>query len=138
MPKRRIRNETRLETSTQSNERRKRLLKIAASLPEAEALPCGSRNEHLAIQVRKKTFAYYMFDHHGDGLIALACKAAPGAQSDLVREDPRTYFVPAYLGSKGWVGARLDLPRVNWNQVAYLLQHAYRMSAPRALSGPAL
>lgn len=47
--------------------------------------------------------------------------------------DPRRFFVPPYLGPKGWVGVRLDLPRMAWGEIAYLVGTAYRMSAPRAL-----
>jgi hypothetical protein len=88
---------------------------------------------HLSFKVRKKTFAYYLFDHHGDGIISLCCKAPPGEQGRLVEEDPRRFFVPAYLGPSGWLGVRLDLPRLNWSEIGYLLQTAYRMTAPKTL-----
>ena len=94
----------------------------------------GVAGEHLAFRVRKKTFAYYLFDHHGDGRIALCCKAAPGEQEMLVASDPTRFFIPAYLGPKGWVGMRLDLPDIDWEQVAYLATMAYRLSAPRTLA----
>jgi hypothetical protein len=115
------------------DERRKRLVEICQALPEVEAPAVGSRDEHIAFRVRKKTFAYYLFDHHGDGKIALWCKAAPGEQGILVEHDPRRFFVPPYLGPKGWIGLRLDLPKTDWGQIAYLVDMAYRLSAPRAL-----
>jgi hypothetical protein len=89
---------------------------------------------HLAFKVRKKIFAYYLFNHHGDGVISICCKGAPGEQGRLVEDDPKRFFVPAYLGPRGWVGVRLDLPRVNWSEIAYLVQTSYRMTAPRKLT----
>jgi hypothetical protein len=95
--------------------------------------------QHLAFKVEKKIFAYYAYDHHGDGRIALLCKAPPGEQGQLVGEDPERYFVPPYVGSKGWVGLQLDSPRVDWRAVKNLLSVAYVLTAPdklRKRSGP--
>lgn len=122
-----------MKRSPETTKRRRRLLEICASLPEAEAAVVGVKNEHLALRVRKKTFAYYLYDHHGDGRVALCCKGARGEQGRLVQDDPERFFVPPYLGPKGWVGMRLDLGRVDWNALQYLLRTAYRLSAPRAL-----
>ena len=110
--------------------RRARLVATCSAMPEVDV----SGNPHLAFRVRKKTFAYYLFDHHGDGRIALCCKAAPGEMSRLVEDDPRRFFVPCYLGARGWISLRLDLPRVNWAEVSYLVRTAYRLCAPRSLS----
>ena len=111
--------------------RRKRLVALCQGLPEAMAERAGV--QHLAFKVGKKTFAYYAYDHHGDGRIALLCKAPPGEQSQLVGEDPERYFVPPYVGSKGWVGLRLDSPRVDWRAVKNLLSVAYVLTAPDKL-----
>jgi hypothetical protein len=113
--------------------RRKRLVKLCSSLPEVDASAVGVANQHMAFRVRKKTLAYYLYDHHGDGRVALCCKAATGEQGGLVEQDPRRFFVPPYLGPKGWVGVRLDLSKVDWGEIAYLVGMAYRLSAPRAL-----
>ena len=111
--------------------RRKRLVALCQGLPEATAEPAGV--QHLAFKVGKKTFAYYAYDHHGDGRIALLSKAPPGEQGQLVAEDPERYFVPPYVGSKGWVGLRLDSPRVDWRAVKNLLSVAYFLTAPDKL-----
>jgi hypothetical protein len=115
--------------------RRKRLVALGRSLPEASAERAGAT--HLAFKVRKKIFAYYLYDHHGDGRIALCAKAPPGEQARLVDTDPRRYFVPPYVGPKGWVGMRLDLPRLDWTAVKSLLLAAYAMTAPAGLWRPA-
>jgi hypothetical protein len=122
-----------LKRSQETAKRRRRLVSLCTRLPEASASPVGATGRHLAFQVRKKTFAYYLYDHHGDGRIALVCKAAPGEQSLLVEKKPRRFFVPPYVGPKGWVGARLDLPTVDWGEIVYLVGMAYRLSAPRSL-----
>jgi hypothetical protein len=111
--------------------RREHLVAVCQALPEAEAVRAGV--QHLAFKVRKKIFAYYVYDHHRDGRIALLCKAPPGEQSRLVRQDPSRYFVPPYVGPKGWVGLRLDSPRVNWGTVKSLVLGAYFLTAPDEL-----
>ena len=111
--------------------RRERLVALCRSLPEASAERSGV--DHLAFKVGKKIFAYYTFDHHGDGRIAFLCKAPPGEQGRLVKENPGRYFVPPYVGPKGWVGLRLDTPRVNWREVKNLALAAYFLTAPDSL-----
>jgi len=111
--------------------RRKRLVALCEGLPGAVAERAGV--QHLAFKVGKKIFAYYALDHHGDGRIALLCKAPPGEQGRLVNEDPGRYFVPPYVGPKGWVGLRLDSPRVDWRAVKNLLSVAYVLTAPDKL-----
>jgi phosphoribosylglycinamide formyltransferase-1 len=121
-----------LKPSKQAEERRQQLVEICSALPEAVVERAGAT--HLSFRVRKKVFAYYLFDHHGDGVISLCCKAGPGEQGRLVEEDPRRFFVPAYLGPSGWVGVRLDRGRVNWNEIAYFVQSSYRLTAPKTLA----
>ncbi len=112
--------------------RRERLVALCQALPEALAERAGV--QHLAFKVKKRIFAYYVYDHHRDGRIALLCKAPPGEQSQLVDEDPDRYFVPPYVGPKGWVGLRLDSPRVDWEAVKNLLFVAYFLTAPEKLN----
>jgi hypothetical protein len=108
--------------------RRKRMVALACALPEVTAEPCGG--EHLAFKLRKKIFAYYACDHHGDGRIALWCKAPPGEQARLVEESPDRYFVPPYVGPKGWIGMRLDTRTVDWKAAREVTLAAYFLTAP--------
>ena len=110
--------------------RRKRLVALCRSLPEASAERAGV--DHLAFKVGKKIFAYYTYDHHGDGRIAFLCNAAPGEQGRLVKEDPGRYFVPPYVGHHGWIGVRLDV-ELDWDEVGDLVEEGYRMTAPKRL-----
>ncbi|HTG94105.1 MAG TPA: MmcQ/YjbR family DNA-binding protein [Pyrinomonadaceae bacterium] len=117
---------------TQSTQRRERLTEICRSLPEITYETVG--DGHISFRIRKKIFAYYLFDHHGDGIIAFCCKSTLNEQRRLVREDSESFFVPAYLGSKGWVAIRLDLEAVDWDTVSELARQAYQAIAPRKLA----
>lgn len=83
--------------------------------------------------VAGKRFAWYMDDHHGCGRLELNCRALPGVQQALIAENPRLYYFPKYVGSKGWAGVWLDEPDVDWEVVRDLLEQAYRLSAPKRL-----
>jgi predicted DNA-binding protein (MmcQ/YjbR family) len=115
-----------------STSRRKRLVQICKAFPESSAEPLG--DGHFAFRIRRKIFAYYLFDHHGDGLIAFCCKSSLSEQHRLVKDDADSFFVPAYLGSKGWVAVRLDLDEVDWEIVSDLARRAYQNVAPRKLA----
>jgi hypothetical protein len=100
---------------------------ICLAWSEVTVEPFGA---HWTFRVRKKTFAYFLDDHHGDGRLAVWCKAPPGAQPMLVESDPARFFVPPYMGPRGWVGARLD-GGADWAAIGACLEEAYRMSAPK-------
>jgi hypothetical protein len=79
----------------------------------------------------RKTFVTYA-DHHHDDRLAFWCAAPEGAQAALVAADPERYFVPPYVGGRGWLGVRLDVP-VDEDELAELITDAYRTIAPRRL-----
>jgi len=115
-----------------SESRRQRLVKICESFPEVTSEVAG--DQHIAFRIRKRIFAYYLFDHHGDGMIAFTCKSSLSEQRRLVKDDPDSFFVPAYLGSRGWIAIRMDLDEVDWDTVAELTRRAYQSTAPRKLA----
>jgi hypothetical protein len=80
----------------------------------------------------KRSFAMFANNHHSDGRIALWCKAPPGAQAGYVQMDPEVFFVPPYLGPRGWVGVRLDLEEEP-DLLPVIVEDAYRLAAPRRL-----
>jgi hypothetical protein len=104
-----------------------RVRKIALALPDVEERP--SHGAPTFFYRGKKTFVMFMDDHHGDGRLALWCHAPPGVQALLVTEEPERFFVPAYVGHRGWVGVRLDLD-VDWDEVAGIVLDAYKMVVP--------
>ena len=115
-----------------ASRRRERLIKVCRAFPEVTNEVVG--DVHIAFRLRKKIFAYYLFDHHGDGIIAFCCKSSLNEQRRLIRDDPEVFFVPAYLGARGWVAMRLDLDEVDWDTVDDLAKRAYQAIAPRKLA----
>jgi hypothetical protein len=113
---------------------RKRLAALCAELPEAEERGGGEGGRHRAFIVRGRTFGYFTDDHHGDGRLAVICKAAPGEQAVLVAAEPDRFFVPPYLGHRGWVGLWLDTGPVDWAEVRELLVESYCRTAPKRLA----
>jgi hypothetical protein len=80
----------------------------------------------------KKTFVMFMDDHHGDGRLAIWCAAPTGVQAALVDEEPDRFFVPPYVGTRGWVGVRLDHD-VDWVEVAGIVEDGFRLVATKKL-----
>lgn len=104
---------------------------MALVLPEASRRVHGL---HAAFLVRKKTFAYFLNDHHGDGIVAVTCKVFAGDNTALAEAQPRRFYLPAYLASKGWIALRLDRGKVDWDEVRELLNTSYRLIAPTRLA----
>ena len=84
-------------------------------------------------RVRGKTFATYVINHHGDRRVALWLNAPSGAQELYTKEEPKHFFVPPYVGPRGWLGVQLD-KGISWKRVAKLVREAYEKVAPPALS----
>ena len=106
------------------------LRQICLALPEAtEKEAWGTPT----FRVRDKMFAMFTENHHGDGRLALWCKAPSGIQDILVGAAPKRFFVPPYVGHKGWIGVRLDV-EVDWSEVADIVTDGYLMTAPKQLA----
>jgi hypothetical protein len=111
-----------------------RLQKIVRELPEVEQRTGGEGSRHIGFTVRGKTFGYFTDDHHGDGRLAVIVKAPPGEQGALIAAEPDRFFVPSYLGHRGWVGLRLDAAPVDWTEVRELFVESYCLTAPKKLA----
>jgi phosphoribosylglycinamide formyltransferase-1 len=109
--------------------RRARLVRLVESLPEGSI----SGDQHLSLFVRGKRYGYYLDDHHGDGRVALACKAEPGVNRARTEAEPERFHIPAYVGPKGWLGLWLDLPDIDWDEVEEVVLDAYCLTAPKKL-----
>jgi len=98
-------------------------------LPDAqEFLSHGSPN----FRVCGKTFASYVVNHHGDGRVALWLNAPAGSQELHVRAEPKHFFVPPYVGPRGWLGVNLDRG-IDWQRIAALVREGYEKVAPAQL-----
>jgi predicted DNA-binding protein (MmcQ/YjbR family) len=103
-----------------------RIRSLCMALPEAVEQPFGGHTAP-SFRVCDKLFV----TTYEDGT-AMTCKAPPGVQQALVGSDAARFFVPAYVGHKGWVGARLDVEQ-DWDEIAELIEDSYRMIAPGRL-----
>src|SRR5580704_4887663 len=105
-----------------------RLTKICLALPASTR---RTQNSHAGFSVGKRTFAYFLNNHHGDGIVAVSCKALPGDNTALVRSNPDRFYLPAYIGPRGWVALRLDRGAIDWNEVRELILTSYQQVAPK-------
>jgi predicted DNA-binding protein (MmcQ/YjbR family) len=85
--------------------------------------------DHVTFYVRKKVFAYFLDNHHGDGIVGLVCKVLPGDNTRLIASNPAKFYMPAYVGPRGWVGLRLDRGKID-----ELVSHSYQLVAPKRLA----
>jgi len=83
-------------------------------------------------RVKGKLFAQLDNHHHGADHLAVWLPAPLGEQESLVFLDPQRFFRPPYVGSRGWVGVRID-GRPDWKLVMTLVNQAYREVAPPRL-----
>lgn len=105
-----------------------RLRKVCLAFPEATEKEAWGEP---TFRVGGKMFAMCNGMHHDDPL-SVWCKAPPGAQAILVGAKPERFFIPPYVGHKGWVAMRLD-GKVDWDEVADIVDESYRMTAPKRL-----
>lgn len=81
-----------------------------------------------------KKFAYFTHDHHGDGRTAILVKiSGADEQAQLIDADPDRYYRPAYFGDV-WIGIRLDLGDVDWDEIGDWLARSWRAVAPKKLT----
>jgi hypothetical protein len=107
-----------------------RLREICLGLPEtSERLSHGAPTFFVR---DKKSFLMILTNHHGDGRFAIWCAAPDGVQAMLVEADSERFFVPPYVGHRGWLGVRLDRG-LDWNELAGIAEDAYAMVAPAKL-----
>lgn len=107
-----------------------RIRKICLGLPEtSERLSHGAPTFFVR---GKRAFTMVLSNHHGDGRFAIWCAAPDGMQTLLVEADPERFFVPPYVGHRGWLGVRLDRG-LDWGEVAGIVEDAYAEVAPPKL-----
>lgn len=115
-----------------------RLRRICLALPDtSEKISHGEPT----FWVAGRMFATLDDHHHGADHLAAWLAMPLGAQEALVYADPARYFVPPYVGTRGWVGMRID-GKPDWKAVERVVGDAYehiragrkKSSAPRAAS----
>jgi hypothetical protein len=107
-----------------------RIREICLGLPEtSERLSHGAPTFFVR---GKRAFVMVLSNHHGDGRFAIWCAAPDGMQKLLVEADPERFFVPPYVGPRGWLGLRLDR-RLEWEELAGIVEDAFAEVAPPKL-----
>ena len=107
-----------------------RIREICLGLPETSERP--SHGAPTFFVRGKRPFTMVLTDHHGDGRFAIWCAAPDGLQSMLVEADPERFFVPPYVGHRGWLGVRLDR-LLDWAELTGIVEDAFAEVAPRTL-----
>ena len=116
-----------MNPSTLAPDRLERLRSICLSFPEtAERESFGDPNW----TVNGKGFGAQKGNYDG-GRPSLWFKPAPGEQKLLVASAPDRFFMPPYVGSKGWLAVYLDARRLDWSEIAELVEDSYRQMAPK-------
>jgi hypothetical protein len=107
-----------------------RVREICLALPETnERLSHGAPTFFVR---DKRPFVMVLTNHHGDGRFAIWCAAPAGLQRVLVESDPKRFFVPPYVGHRGWLGLRLDRG-LDWDELTGIVEDAYAEVAPPKL-----
>jgi predicted DNA-binding protein (MmcQ/YjbR family) len=109
-----------------SNDSLSRLREICLNFPDSYEQETW---DDPTFRVRSKIFVKAGRDHHE---YTIWCKARPGVQEMLVSSDQTRFFIPPYLGGRGWVGVHLG-GEVDWDEVADLIEESYRLIAPKQL-----
>src|SRR5262249_44786550 len=94
---------------------------VCLSFPETEEVVSHGFPD---FRVRGKTFATYSVNHHGDGRVALLLNAPTGSQDHYVKNEPKHFFVPPYVGPRGWVGVDLN-KGLSWRRIPSIVRQAY-------------
>ena len=105
-----------------------RIRAICLELPGATEKPFGGHTSP-AFRVRDKMFVVVAEDQ-----ASMTVKAPEGVQGILVNSNPERFFVPKYVGNKGWVGVRIDVARpLDWEEIAEVIHESYCLVAPTRL-----
>lgn len=117
---------TKLNLSAQKHLERVR--RIALALPEtSERLSHGEP----AFFVQQKMFAMFANNHHHDGHLGLWIPAPEGFQEGLIRTAPEIFYMPPYVGKRGWVGVELE--QIGDPDLEFHLNVAWEIVAPKRL-----
>jgi len=117
--------------SIDAEELLKRAAALLSSLPEARV---ERTNEHAAFVVTEKKFAWFLNNHHGDGMVCICVKVDPEAKEMLIDMNPEKYLRPAYISRFGWLSIRLDAGPIDWVEGKQRLTDSYKIVAPKRLA----
>ena len=119
-----------MATRTREDRRLRLLSAVCLALPEVERIDCGA---HADFRVRGKVFTYFLKNHGGDGIIAACFKSRLGEHIEHVKRAPDRFYLPRFIGKRGWCGLRLDQGDIDWDEVKALTLVSYNLAAPKEL-----
>ncbi len=105
----------------------------ALCLAQAEATR-ETEARHATFRVRKKVFAYFLDNHHRDGVISACVRVPMKEHARAIAQDSKRFYSPAYIGPKGWLGIRLDAKKVDWKDVEERVAASWASAAPKSLA----
>ena len=107
----------------------RRVRRLCSALPDTtETLSHGEPT----FFVKKKVYAMFVNNHHDDGHMAVWLPVPPGAQPSLIKNEPGKFYLPPYVGVRGWVGIQLD--QIDDEELAAYLLDAWRLIAPKKMA----
>ncbi len=106
----------------------RRVRRLCAALPQTTEKPSHGEPTFF---VGKKVFAMFANNHHDDGHVAVWIPVTLGLQATLLKTEPGKFFMPPYVGVRGWVGVELDA--VDDEELGFHLCEAWRLIAPRKI-----
>ena len=104
-----------------------RVRNICLALPEASQRVIHGAP---AFFIGRQFVTLWLNGHHAEHFPQLWCAAPYGAQSDLIANAPERFFSPPYVGSRGWIGLRLD-GDIDFGEIEMLCEDAYRCVATK-------
>ena len=116
-----------------------RVREIALALPEvnerlSHGAPC------FFFRDTRPICYFHDADFHRGARVSLWCPSPPGVQDGLVAAEPERFFKPP-TSARGtfsnWLGVYLDTSgtnKVDWCEVEAIVEDAFRLVAPRAIS----
>lgn len=115
-----------------------RVRQIALALPGVtERVSAGA--PCFFVSNRKPICRFHDSDFAGDGRTSLWCPSPLGVRDELVTSEPDRFFAPTPSSSGvfgDWIGVYLDTTgelAVEWEEVAAIIEDAYRLRAPKTL-----
>ncbi|SRR5579875_3481905 len=55
-------------------------------------------------------------------------------KGDAQDNKPARFYLPAYLAPNGWLGLRLDVGEIDWDEVTAFVHDSYQLIAPKRLA----
>ena len=81
--------------------------------------------------VGEKVYVMFANNHHNDGHVAVWIPVPAGLQATLLKTEPHKFFMPPYVGVRGWIGIELDA--ISDEELSAHISGAWRLIAPKNL-----